>query len=229
MNKISLIIIAMDEELNAVLNELDSYDIINNELGTLYSFNKNDVNYIMTLGKIGKVSTAFFIGKLSMQYNIERIFNIGTSGALTDKIDIGDVVVASRVVYHDVDVLGFGYEEGQIPSCPKVFASDEEYIASKHFDASQHSFKIVRGLIASGDKFVTKNNYDLLSVFAKENAVCAEMESGAVAQCAYLLNVPFVVIRSISDYVLDYDNGKKMDSNMTTVCSNCAKVLLKYI
>ena len=229
MEHISLIIIAMNEELNAVLNEIKDYESVNSELGDLYIYNKNNVKYVITLGKIGKVSTAFFIGKLSMQYRIDRIFNIGTSGALTNTINVGDVVVASGVIYNDVDVTGFGYEEGQIPSMPRVYYPDDTYIIFKGIDTRDLSFKVVRGLVSSGDSFITKNNYDRLPEFVKENAICSEMESGSVAQCATLMNVPFVIIRSISDYVLSEDNGKQMDINMDQVCENCAKVLVKYL
>ena len=229
MERVTLIIIAMNEELNALLSSLDNYEHINNELGDLYLYKKNNINYVITLGKIGKVSTAYFIGKLSMKYQIERIFNIGTSGALTSSINVGDVVVASGVIYNDVDVVGFGYEEGQIPSMPRVYYPDDNYIIFKGINTSDLSFKVVRGLVASGDSFITKNNYDKLPNFVKENALCSEMESGSVAQCATMMGVPFIVIRSISDYVLNDDNGNQMDLNMEQVCENCAKVLLKFL
>ena len=112
---------------------------------------------------------------------------------------------------------------------PLYFAPDDNYIIFKQIDTSDLDFKVVRGLIASGDSFVSKNNYARLPELVKDRALCIEMESAAVAHCCYLLNIPFVIIRSISDYVLDVDNGKKMDMSMDRVCTNCAKVLLKYL
>ena len=229
MDRITLIIVAMEEELQGVLNELKDYEVIESEIGKLYSFSKSGVNYILTLGKIGKVATAFHIGKLSERYRIERIFNVGTSGALTDSINVGDVVVASSVIYSDVDLKEFNYELCQMAQAPLYFAPDDNYIIFKQIDTSDLDFKVVRGLIASGDSFVSKNNYDRLPELVKDRALCIEMESAAVAHCCYLLNIPFVIIRSISDYVLDVDNGKKMDMSMDRVCTNCAKVLLKYL
>ena len=125
MDRITLIIVAMEEELQGVLNELKDYEVIESEIGNLYSFSKSGVNYILTLGKIGKVATAFHIGKLSERYKIERIFNVGTSGALTDSINVGDVVVASSVIYSDVDLKEFNYELCQMAQATLYFAPDD--------------------------------------------------------------------------------------------------------
>lgn len=229
MERVSLIIIAMEEELLGLLNELNEYEEIDSEVGKLYTFNKSGVKYIVSLGKIGKVATAFHIGRLSKLYNIERIFNIGTSGALVDSINVGDVVVASSVIYSDVDLKEFNYELLQMAQAPLYFMPDDNYIIFKQIDTSDLDFKVVRGLIASGDSFISKNNYDKLPSLVKERALCIEMESASVAHCCYLLNIPFIIIRSISDYVLDVDNGKKMDMSLERVSRNCAKVLLKYL
>lgn len=229
MEHVSLIIIAMDEELNALLDALDFYEIIDDDICKRYLYKKNNINYLITLGKIGKVSTAFLIGKISSYYNIDRIINIGTSGALQCSLNIGDVVIASNIIYSDVDVTGFNYKLGQVPSMPYMYTPDEEYISSKVDNLNNLSFSIHRGLISSSDSFVTKNNYDKLPEFIKENALCAEMESGSVAQCATIINVPFIIIRSISDYVLSNNNSKQMDINMDQVCKNCAEVLIRML
>ncbi len=229
MEHVSLIIIAMDEELNALLEALDSYEIIDDDICKRYLYKKNNINYLITLGKIGKVSTAYFIGKISSYYKIDRIINIGTSGALQSSLNIGDVVIASNIIYNDVDVTGFNYKLGQVPSMPYMYAPDEKYISSKITNLNDLSFSIHRGLIASGDSFITKDNYDKLPEFIKENALCSEMESGSVAQCARIINIPFIIIRSISDYVLSNNNSKQMDINIEQVCKNCAEVLIRML
>lgn len=226
---INLIILAMEEELNGVLSQLTNVKTIDDKYAKLYEFKINDEKYIMTLGKIGKVSTALFIGYLSAKYSIKRIFNVGTSGALNNDLHIGDVVVADEIMYHDVDVTGFNYKMGQVPKCPLKFNADKEYIASKKIKAENYSFKVHKGLIISGDTFINKTNYKKINSEILKDALCCEMESGSVAQCCYHLQIPFVIIRSISDVVTKENNDKTFDDNLNEVAINSGKVLLDLI
>lgn len=226
---VSLILLAMEEELDGVLKLLSNVKETKLKDNTIYEFKIKGKEYIMTLGKIGKVSTALFLGYLSSVYPIERVFNVGTSGALSSKVNIGDIVIADGVMYHDVDVTGFNYELGTIPGCPKVFIPDEEYLKRFNFKADEFDFKIHRGLVISGDTFITKKNVNRIPQELINSALCGEMESGSVGQCCYLLNIPFIVIRSISDYVFENVNNEAHSLNLAQVSENAGKVLLKMI
>ena len=226
MKKISLIIVAMDEELNAFLSGLDfpysKIDILN-EKG--YYFEKYNKEYIVIKGKIGKSSTSLYLGRLSMIYDIERIFNLGTSGGVSNALKVGDVVVASEVLYHDVDVEAFGYPYGQVPGFPFTYPCDPSYLNKELiFD----DFKVYQGRISSGDSFITKKNIDNYPI-KKFNSLAVEMEAAAVGQSAYQLNVPFVVIRSISDITTADENEKESTFNIEACSDHCAKVLLKLL
>lgn len=226
MKKISLIIVAMDEELSAFLNGLDfPYSEINvlNEVG--YSFIKHNKEYIVIKGKIGKSSTSLYLGRLSMIYDIERIFNLGTAGGVSNLLNVGDVVVASEVLYHDVDVEAFGYPFGQVPGFPLTYPCDSNFLDKKLiFD----DFKVYQGRISSGDSFITKKNIDNYPI-KKFNSFAVEMEAAAVGQSAYQLNIPFVVIRSISDITTANENEKESTFNIEACSDHCAKVLLKLL
>ena len=226
-NKVSLIIIAMDEEFKYLLQFLNGNYIeekFNDEI--LYSFIRNNKKYVAIRGRVGKVSTSFYLGQLSSKYNIERIFNLGTSGGYSDDVKVGDVIIASEVIYHDVDATGFGYKLGQVPGFPISYICDEEFLKNKNINSS--TYTIHRGLIASGDSFITKNN---LSKFAIEdyNPLCVEMEAGAVGQCSYLMKIPFIIIRSISDKVKNNNNVEDSEFNLDIASSHCVDVLFKMI
>ena len=222
----SLIIAAMDVEFDALKNQLKEYREINVDDDTLIEFELNNEMYLLGLGKIGKVSTAFFLGRLFTTFKIKRVFNIGTSGAIDSKLKISDVIIADRVGYYDVDVTPFNYKEGQVPGMPEYFIPDLEYINSKKIDPK---YNVVKGLILSGDSFVTKELYNRSTLKNREGVSACEMESGAVAQCCYIAKVPFVIVRSISDIVTRKDNHITIDENAEVSSTNSALVLLELL
>ncbi|MDD6302760.1 MAG: 5'-methylthioadenosine/adenosylhomocysteine nucleosidase [Bacillales bacterium] len=227
MGKIySLIVAAMQVEFDALKNELDSYREIEVQNEKLLEFSLNGEYYLLGLGKIGKVSTAFFLGKLFSCLTIKRVFNIGTSGGVNSSLNISDVIIATEVGYYDVDVIDFGYQMGQVPGFPKYFTSDLNFIESKKISSK---FNIVKGLILSGDNFVSKRVYNKTILKDVKECLACEMEAGAVAQCCYSMNIPFVIIRSISDIVTKDDNNLDLDKNEKSVSTNSALVLLELI
>lgn len=226
--KISIIIIAMDEEFKYFLSGLDvDYSIINIEGEKTYYFNKNDNDYLALRGRVGKVSTAFYLGKLSETYDIKRIFNIGTSGGVDRRLKIGDIVIANKVIYHDVDATAFNYELGQVPGFPLAYECDMEYLNNKAIYHDK-TFKVHSGVIASGDSFITRKNVKSVSI-KRIAPMCVEMESASVGQSAYLMKVPFIVIRSISDLVFKKHNADDSVNNLDLACMNNVKVLLSIL
>lgn len=222
----SLIIAAMEVEFDALKNQLNEYREIKFDNDNLIEFEFNNEMYLLGLGKIGKVSTAFFMGKLFSTFKIKRVFNIGTSGAVDNRLNISDVIIADRVGYYDVDVTIFNYKEGQVPGMPEYYIPDLEYINSKKIDPKYH---VVKGLILSGDSFVTRDFYNRSNLKNREGVVACEMESGAVAQCCHIAKIPFVIVRSISDIVTKEDNHIAIDKNAELSSTNSALVLLELL
>lgn len=227
LKEYELIIIAMDEEMASLIKRIEGiYQLVKKDNQDYYFFTLNNRDFILTKGKIGKVATGFHIGKITSEYNIKRIYNLGTSGAYNSSLNIGDVVIGDRVEYFDVNVTGFGYEYGQVPQCPKAFICEELNIDYKKL--STNKYQVHKGLIGSSDSFITQENREVFPL-KKMNPLCVEMEAGAVGQCAYLLNIPFIVIRSISDKVYHDDNYKVFDNNLTLASDNCVEVLFNII
>lgn len=226
MKEYSLIVAAMDEEMNALLNLIPNPSklIIKDE--ELYEFELNNQYYLLGKGKIGKVHTAVYLTKLFEELKIKRVFNIGTSGGVDNSLNISDVIIATKVCYHDVDVTGFNYELGQMCGCPTYFECDSEYINSKSIDPK---YNVIKGLIVSGDQFVTKSNLNQLNVLKFKNVIACDMEASAVGQVCNLYKIPFVVVRSISDIVTKEENSKTFDNNLEASSTNSALVLLELI
>ena len=226
METINLVLVAMDSELDALLHTIKEYKVtnVNNEKGYEFTFEKE--KYLIMMGKIGKVHTAFFLGQLSKCVNIKRVFNLGTSGGLNKDLSLDEVIIASKVGYYDVDVTSFGYGYGQVPGCPKYYECDEDYIES-HLKNVLLPYR--RGIVISGDKFVNKNNFVDIKGLIESEMQCIEMESGAVVQVCYLLKVPFIVIRSISDFVFENENFQTHNDNVESSTTNSALVFLSLI
>ena len=231
MNKIG-IIAAMDEEMEAIKNKMNS--IKESKLYNLdfYEGNINNKAYVLVKCGIGKVNAARTTQIMIDNYNLKYIINVGSAGAINDKLDVGDIIIGKKIVQHDFDLTAFGNEKGYISETGKFFESDEiiikkiEVIIEELINKEkENKYKIVTGNIATGDVFC--NNIEMKEQIRKEfNAECVEMEGAAIAQVCFLDNIPFIVIRSISDS----PNGKnEIDFNkyLKFASQRCAEIIEK--
>lgn len=159
---------------------------------------------------IGKVNMAICTQILVDVYQVNAVINTGVAGGLYKDINIGDMVISTDALQHDMDATGFGYEPGQIPRMDvSVFPADEELadMAVKACELVNPEIQCFRGRVATGDQFISSNEKkkELIERFG---AYCAEMEGAAMAQTAYRNHVPFVIIRAISDKA---DNSATMN------------------
>ena len=146
---------------------------------------------------IGKVNAAIGAMELVREFSPDFVMSTGVAGGRDSSLRVMDIVVASEVAYHDVD-CGPGNEYGQVQGLPTRFPCDRRLLAhalSLKNDAS----RTVSGLICSGDRFISKPAHlaVIKSYFPK--ALAVDMESGALAQVCYLLGVPFLSFRILSD------------------------------
>ena len=150
---------------------------------------------------IGKVNMAACTQILASIYGVDALINTGVAGGLYGPINIGDIVISSDTLQHDMDATGFGYDLGVIPQMEQsVFYGDQNLIA-KAKEACEEvnpEISVYVGRVFSGDQFISSDEKknDLIQQF---QGYCAEMEGAAMAQVAYLNQIPFVVIRAISD------------------------------
>ena len=148
---------------------------------------------------IGKVNAALCAQSLCDAFGVTHLVNTGIAGSLCNELDIGDLVISCDAMYHDFDCCHFGYAAGQVPGMPVSFPADPMLTA-----CAQKAVEVVHpghgklGRIASGDQFVSESNAKN-AIIAKTGALCTEMEGAAIAHTAYRNNIPFVILRAISD------------------------------
>lgn len=149
---------------------------------------------------IGKTNAAHTTTLLHEHFNPATIFNIGTAGGINPKLSIGDVLLADRVVYHDFDVSAISKAlYGQVPGSPPFFPPDKPLMNHVEIVLSQLDIKYYRGLLASGDKFLSDKETlnSILRYFPTLWAV--DMEAAAIAQVCQKYKTPFIILRAISD------------------------------
>ena len=218
------IIAAEDKEMQAIKEIMENIEEIKIYNLSIYKGTINNKNYLLTKCGIGKVNAARTTQILIDKFNIDHIINLGSAGALNDKLKIGDIVVGEKLIQHDFDVTPFGYEKGYIPGTGMVFESGKTLI-DKCKEVKIDDVNIVSGTIASGDIFL--NNVQMKEkIKSKFNADCAEMEGASVAQVCNLNNIPFVVIRSISD-IPNGNNEMDFEKYLDFASKNCAKFIAK--
>ena len=148
---------------------------------------------------VGKVNAAVCAQTMALIYEPELIINSGVSGALSPDLRVGDVVIGTDVVQHDVDTTAMGDEPGFVSTVYRLsFPLDNFASTAIAAAAEELGIRAVRGRIASGDQFVasTERKEEIVRLFS---AVTCEMEAGAIAHVCFLNRIPCAVIRSISD------------------------------
>lgn len=203
------IIVAMEEELEIILEIMEKEKT---ETRANMKFHKGKIEgkeIIAVICGIGKVNSAVCTQILISEFNATQIINVGIAGGIGKDIVPGDVVIGDSLVQHDVDATAFGDVVGQIPRLDTFdFKADESLVelAKKSTEKSVNHKSYV-GRIVTGDQFVADIN-KIKWLSNEFNALACEMEGASIAQTCYLNNIPFVVIRSISD---NANTGAHMD------------------
>ena len=175
---------------------------------TFYQGTIKGKEVVVVRSGIGKVNAGICSQILVDRYQVEGIINTGIAGSLRNEINIGDIVLATVSVQHDVDATGFGYPLGEIPQMGiKEFPADEKLraLAEECSKKANPDIQVFCGRVASGDQFISskeKKNW----IQDNFDAYCTEMEGAAIAQAAYLNNIPYLVVRAISDKADDSAN-----------------------
>ena len=204
------IIGAMEEEVAVLKESMDIEKIVEHASMQFYKGVLCGEKVVVVRSGIGKVNAAVCAQVLVDKFNIDILINTGIAGSLDPAIDIGDMVISTDLVEHDMDASIFGDPVGQIPRMDTFsFPADPELVkkAVQANTEANPDIKTFTGRIVSGDQFVSSSEVKekLVSLF---DAKCTEMEGAAIAHVAYLNKVSCVIIRAISDKA---DNSATMD------------------
>ena len=204
------IIGAMEVEIAILKEKMEDVRIIKKASMEFYEGTLAGKKVVVVRSGIGKVNAGICAQILVDVFSVDAIINTGIAGSLNKDINIGDIVLSTDVVQHDMDATGFGYRKGQIPQMPVFFFNADEKLrrlAAEVCKEVNPDIQVFEGRIASGDQFVCAQDVKN-GIVAEFSAYATEMEGAAIGQAAYLNEVPFLIIRAISDKA---DGSAQMD------------------
>lgn len=224
------IIVAMKEELEEILKIIENVNKKEIYNSVFIEGNIGENHVIVVESGVGKVNAARITQILIDKLNVECIINVGSAGGLNQILDIGDIVIAEKVIQHDFDITAFNHKKGYITGVGDYICCDKQLVDKlKNIvkNLSDETYKVYTGVIASGDIFCTEVKMKD-KIYSKFNAECVEMEGAAIAQVCYLDNIPFVVIRSISDSP-NGNNAIVFDEFVKLASKRCAQILKEFL
>ena len=220
------IIGATDEEISVIKKNVTITNTILHYNIKFYEGLLNNRKVIITCSGIGKVNAARCTQLLICEYSVTNIINLGTAGSLLEELSMGDIVISNAARYYDYDASGIGIPAGTMLGMKdSVFLADNTLLqtALKCCSTSTdiNNYKI--GLILTGDQVIShfKKKFELHNLY---KGICVEMEGAAIAQTAMMCNIPWIIIRSISD---NADSFSKIDFQKAKniAIDNCSSTL----
>ncbi len=231
MSKKVGIIGAMSVELELLKSKLEENPAVIKAGGMTFTEGKiNGIAVVLVQSGVGKVNAALCAQRLILQFGCTHIINTGIAGAMASGLKVLDFVASTDAVYHDMDATGFGYKKTEIPQMKcSDFPADGKMLeaarsAFKEFPAEH---KLVFGRIATGDQFISDKE--------KKSAIqetcspdCVEMEGAAVAHACWINEIPFVIIRCMSD-MADDDGESTYSFNENEAASLSGSLVLSML
>ena len=178
------IIGAMEEEVAALKEKMQISGVLKRASMEFYKGTLQGKPVVVVRSGIGKVNAGLCTQILVDLFDVKKVINTGIAGSLDARIDIGDIVISTEAVQHDMDATQFGYPLGQIPRMETfAFPADETMVkvAKEACEKVNPEINVFTGRVVTGDQFVAskevkdhiKTNFD---------GLCTEMEGAAIAQ-----------------------------------------------
>jgi adenosylhomocysteine/aminodeoxyfutalosine nucleosidase len=226
MSKIA-IMGAMPEEIEPIIGKLE------NVKETVYAANKyyegtyNGREVVVAYSKIGKVFATLTATILIEKFNCDVLLFSGVAGAISSELKVGDLIIADGVSQHDLDITAFGHPYGYVPEGEVCIPTDVALRNIAKDVAKEKDLTLKEGIIATGDQFVAnEERKNWIGDTFKADAL--EMEGAAVAVVCSSLNVPFFILRAISDSA-DMDAGFDFDEFLESSAKISADFILSMV
>ena len=218
---------AMQEEIEPLLSHFENVNIVEYANNKFYEVNYNGLEIVIAYSKIGKVFASLTASTMIEKFSCDTLLFSGVAGGINPKLKIGDLIIADKLCQHDLDITAFGHPNGYVPG-GKVFVETNEdlrNIAKKV--ANENNISVIEGTIATGDQFVhsVERKDFIQNTF---NADALEMEGASVAVVCDALNIPFFILRAISD-TADMDAGFDFDEFLKSSAKNSADYIVKIV
>ncbi len=194
------IIGAIDEEVRSLISLFECTSMVNVAGNNFYEGLLFGENCIIVKSGVGKVCASMTAQILISKFNVEKIIFTGLAGAINKSLKIGDIVICKECIQYDLDASELGFKIGQIPYTEHRFFVADNKMMQVALKTKIEDTKIVSGTILTGDLFLNhKTQIKYASLFNELKGDCLEMEGAAVAQVCVLNDIPFCIIRIISD------------------------------
>ncbi len=224
------IIGAMEVEVEFLKKEMEVTRCVKKASMEFFEGKIKNTEVVVVKSGIAKVNAGICVQILADEFKVTHVINTGVAGSLDARINIGDIVLSTDACYHDVDATVFGYKKGEIPQMGILsFPADKELIekAKDAIKKAAPDLGIFEGRVCSGDQFISSSEVKegIIKVFG---GMCTEMEGAGIAQACYLNEIPFVIIRAISDKadgsdIMDYPEFEKKAAH------DCAALVMEMM
>ena len=226
MSKIA-IMGAMPEEVAPLLERVENVKKVDYANNSYYEATYKGKELVIAYSKIGKVFSSLTAATLLEKFACSTLLFSGVAGAINPELKIGDLIIADKLCQHDLDISIFGHDFGYVPEGAKFVESDETLRAIAKEVASKNNLSVIEGTIATGDQFVASNERkEFISTNFQADAL--EMEGASVAVVCDALDVPFFILRAISDTAND-DAGVDFDEFMVGSAKISANFILEMV
>jgi len=223
------IIGAMEPEVAILKSKLENVQTEEYSGYKFYSGQIEGNDVVLVQSGIGKVAASMATLLMIDKFSPDYIVNTGSAGGFDQSLKVGDIVIGSELRYNDVNVTAFGYEIGQLPANPPAYIPHADLVdAAKDSISSLENIQTLVGQITTGDTFMTAED-DIAK--ARENfpkMAAVEMEGAAIAQTCYQCNVPFVVIRSMSD-IAGKESPTSFEAYLETASVNSSQMVINLL
>ena len=218
---------AMQEEIDPLLEFFKDYKIIEYADNKYYELNYKGLDIVIAHSKIGKVFASLTASTLIQKFSCDCLLFSGVAGAINPNLNIGDLIVATKLCQHDLDITAFGHPFGFVPGGKVFIESSKELLDLAKNVAKNENLKVIEGIIATGDQFIHSNvTKEFIEKTFKADAL--EMEGASVAVVCDALNIPFFILRAISDSA-NMDAGFDFDEFLQSSAKISSNYLVKII
>ena len=218
---------AMQEEITPLLEALGEHTKTQYAGNVYYEAEYKGLELVIAYSKIGKVFSTLTAATMIEKFGAQKLLFSGVAGGINPKLKIGDLIAATSLCQHDVDITAFGHPAGFIPAGKLFTTSDATLLSMAKEVALEMDKSLLEGVIATGDQFVAseeRKNW-IADTFAAD---ALEMEGASVAVVCDALDVPFFILRAISD-TADMDAGFNFDTFLESAAKESAAFVIKML
>ena len=218
---------AMPEEIAPILEHIGEYKTTEYAGNKYFEATYCGIDLVIAYSKIGKVFSTLTAATMIEHFNATKLLFSGVAGAISPELKVGDLVVATKLSQHDLDITAFGHPFGYVPEGAVFVETDKELLTLSKDVAAEMGLHVKEGVIATGDQFVA-NEERKNWIGETFGADALEMEGGSVAVVCNALNVPFFILRAISD-AADMDASFSFDTFLESSAKISAAFVIKMV